>query len=61
MPELKSLLKPPYIFLILGVVSISAATVFTCTARFGGKSHFVISVEFGSSDSSTLVGDKTLP
>jgi hypothetical protein len=33
MPELKSLLKPPYIFLILGVVSISAATVFTCTGK----------------------------
>ena len=27
------LLKPPYIFLILGVISISAAVVFTCTGR----------------------------
>ena len=33
MPELKSLLKPPYIFLILGVISICAATVFTCTGK----------------------------
>jgi hypothetical protein len=27
------LLKPPYIFLILGIISISAATVFTCTGK----------------------------
>jgi len=27
------LLTPPYIFLILGVVSISAAAVFTCTGK----------------------------
>lgn len=33
MPDLGSLLRPPYIFLILGVASISAATVFI----FSGK------------------------
>jgi hypothetical protein len=27
------LLKPPYIFLILGFISISAAVIFTCTGR----------------------------
>ena len=32
-PDLSTLLRPPYIFLILGVVSISAATVFTCTGK----------------------------
>lgn len=40
MPDLHSLLKPPYIFLILGVISFSAAAVSTCTgktwARFQG-------------------------
>ncbi len=33
MPELDSLLRPPYIFLVLGVVSISAAVVFTCMGK----------------------------
>lgn len=33
MPDLNSLLRPPYIFLILGIVSISAATVFTYTGK----------------------------
>ena len=33
MPDLSSLLRAPYIFLILGVISISAATVFTCTGK----------------------------
>ena len=32
-PDLASLLRPPYIFLILGVVSISAAAVFTCMGK----------------------------
>jgi hypothetical protein len=31
--DLSSLLRPPYIFLILGVISISAAAVFTCTGK----------------------------
>jgi hypothetical protein len=30
---LDSLLKPPDIFLILGLISISAAVVFTCTGK----------------------------
>jgi hypothetical protein len=33
MSELSQLLRPPYIFLILGVVSISAAAVFTCMGK----------------------------
>jgi hypothetical protein len=33
LPDLSSLLRPPYIFLIVGVISISAAAVFT----FAGK------------------------
>ena len=33
MPELKSLFKPPYLFLALGVASISAAVVFTCIGK----------------------------
>jgi hypothetical protein len=33
MPDLASLLRPPYIFLILGVISISAAAIFTCTGK----------------------------
>jgi len=41
--DLNSLLRPPYIFLILGVISISAATVFTYTGkvwvRFNGWVH----------------------
>jgi hypothetical protein len=40
MPDLRSLLRPPYIFLILGVISFSGAVVSTCTGkswgRFGG-------------------------
>jgi len=32
-PDLHSLLKPPYVFLILGVASISAAVVWTCTGK----------------------------
>ena len=35
LPDLNSLLRPPYIFLILGVASISAAAVLTWTARCG--------------------------
>ncbi len=33
MPDLGSLLRPPYIFLILGVISISAAAFFTFSGR----------------------------
>ena len=33
MPDLNSLLKPPYVFLILGVISICAAAFFTCTGK----------------------------
>jgi hypothetical protein len=33
MPNLNSLLRPPYVFLILGGLSISAAAVFTCTGK----------------------------
>jgi len=33
MPDLNSLLRPPNVFLILGVLSISAAAVFTCTGK----------------------------
>jgi hypothetical protein len=32
-PGFNSLLRPPYIFLILGVASISAATVFACVGK----------------------------
>lgn len=32
-PDLNSLLRPPYIFLILGVVSLSAAAIFTYMGR----------------------------
>ena len=62
---------PPYIFWILGVISILAAVIFTCTAKrgyvltagstalrnqggFGGKSHSIISLVFGSSDTSCI-------
>ena len=31
--EVSQLLRPPYILLILGVVSISAAAIFTCMGR----------------------------
>jgi hypothetical protein len=33
LPDLNSLLRPPYFFLILGVISISAAAVFTGTGK----------------------------
>jgi hypothetical protein len=33
MPDFGSLLRPPYIFLILGVISISAAVVFSFSGR----------------------------
>jgi hypothetical protein len=33
LPNLSSLLRPPHIFLILGVISISAAAVFTFTGK----------------------------
>ena len=33
MSEWSSLLKPPYIFFILGIISIVAAVVFTCTGK----------------------------
>jgi|HubBroStandDraft_5_1064220.scaffolds.fasta_scaffold731923_1 hypothetical protein len=33
MPDLASLLRPPYLFLILGIISILAAVVFTCTGK----------------------------
>jgi len=40
MPDLASLLRPPYVFLTVGVISISAATFFAYTgkvwARFSG-------------------------
>jgi hypothetical protein len=31
--ELSQLLRPPYIFLILGAISILAAIIFTCTGK----------------------------
>ena len=31
--DFKSLLKPPYIFVILGAVSLSVAVVFTCMGK----------------------------
>jgi ABC-type cobalamin transport system permease subunit len=31
--DLHSLLRPPNVFLILGVISISAAVIFTCTGK----------------------------
>jgi len=33
MPDLYSLLRPPYAVLILGIISISAAAVFTCMGK----------------------------
>jgi len=43
MSDLNSLVRPPYIFLVLGVVSISAAAVFTgmgkVWVRFNGWVH----------------------
>jgi len=40
MPDLPSLLRPPHLYLILGVISFSGAVVSTCTGkswgRFGG-------------------------
>jgi hypothetical protein len=33
MPDLFSLLRPPYIFLTLGVISFSGAVVSTCTGK----------------------------
>jgi hypothetical protein len=33
MSDLNSLPRPPYVFLILGVASISAAAVFTCMGK----------------------------
>jgi hypothetical protein len=40
MPDLPSLLRPPYLWLIVGVISFSGAVVSTCTGkswgRFGG-------------------------
>ena len=33
MPDLNSLLGPPYDLLILGVISLSAAVVFTCIGK----------------------------
>jgi hypothetical protein len=40
MPELHTLLRPPYNYLILGVITFSAAVVSTCTgktiARYAG-------------------------
>jgi hypothetical protein len=33
MPDFSTLLRPPYVFLILGILSISAAVVFTCTGK----------------------------
>ncbi len=40
MPDLPSLLRPPYLYLILGAISFSGAVVSTCTGkswgRFGG-------------------------
>jgi hypothetical protein len=39
MPDLHSLLRPPYIFLILGIISLSVGVISTCTgvtwARYG--------------------------
>jgi hypothetical protein len=33
MPDLHSLLRPPYIYLIFAIVSFSAAVVWTCTGK----------------------------
>lgn len=37
MHDFKSLLRSPYIFLIVGVVSISAAVVYTCLGKAWGR------------------------
>ena len=39
MPDVPWLLRPPYIFLILGVVSFSAAVVWTCTGKAWIRFH----------------------
>jgi hypothetical protein len=39
MPDLNLLLRPPYIYLILGVLSFSAAVVWTCTGKAWIRFH----------------------
>jgi uncharacterized RDD family membrane protein YckC len=43
MPDLDSLLRPPYIFLILGFISLAVGVISTCTgvswARYGRVIH----------------------
>jgi len=43
MPDLYTLLRPPYIYLILGVIFVSAAVVSTCSgktfARYAGLAY----------------------
>jgi hypothetical protein len=38
-PDLYLLLRPPYIFLILGVISLSAGVVSTCTGKTWMRYH----------------------
>jgi hypothetical protein len=38
-PDLHALLRPPYIYLILGVISLSAAAVWTCTGKAWIRFH----------------------
>jgi hypothetical protein len=39
MPDLFSLQRPPYIQLIIGVISFSAAVVWTCTGKAWARFH----------------------
>jgi hypothetical protein len=43
MPDLHSLLKPPYIFLIVGVMWFFGAIVSTCTGKTWGRVGYTIS------------------
>ena len=39
MPDWHSFLRPPYIYLLLGVVSFSAGVVWTCTGKARSRFH----------------------
>ena len=39
MPDLHSLMRPPYIYLILAIVFFSAAVVWTCTGKAWIRFH----------------------
>lgn len=39
MPDWYSLLRPPYVFLILGIISFTAAVVWTCTGKAWVRFH----------------------